>query len=118
MKGFKPVPSLLRPLALAAAVIALASCASPPPPPPPPGPPPAPYAAPPPPYMPAPVMRRCAPGKHYIGGHPELPRPWGRGPCVWHPHYRAAKPLRCNRRFRLDPTAPLPTTSPHTGEGA
>src|SRR5207248_10494530 len=84
MKGFKPVTSLLRPLALAAAVIALASCAPPPPPPPPPGPPPAPYAAPPPPYIPPPVIRRCAPGKHYIRGHRNRAGHWVRGHCVWH----------------------------------
>src|SRR5437763_14421506 len=97
MKGFKPVTSLLRPLALAAAVIALASCAPPPPPPPPPGPPPAPYAAQPPPYMPAPVMRRCPPGKHYIGGHRNSADPSLRGHGVWTHRWSAGSRLRCRR---------------------
>jgi len=64
-------------------VIALASCAPPPPPPPPPGPPPAPYAAPPPPYMPAPVVRGCGPGRHWVGRHHTRSGRLVRGHCVW-----------------------------------
>src|SRR5262249_58181374 len=98
LKGFVPVTSLVRPLALAAAVIALASCAPPPPPPPPPGPPPAPMAAPPPPaYAPPPLVRRCARGKHDVGGHRNRAGHCARGHCLPNRHQPR---LLCRSRSR------------------
>jgi len=75
------VTFLLRPIALAVAIIGLASCV-PPPPPPPPGPPPVPYAAPPP-YLAPPVVRGCGPGRHWVPRHRTRSGRWVRGHCAW-----------------------------------